>query len=120
VRDGRCQLTLCERGANLVLDQHACLIQLRGDSDRPNRKHRPPFPVLLRIHEKSTYKDLPFIVQQALDFSFLNWRSFYPTELPVTIFYSSLMADLSGRLQRVKGWNPVFLDQHFRRKAWFL
>ena len=120
MQNGHYELTLCERGANLVLDYHSCLIQLRGDRDRPNRDHRPPYPVLLRIHEKSTYKDLAYITQQTLDFSYLNWRSFYPTELPVTIFYSSLMAELSSKLQRIKGWNPVFLDQHFRRKAWFL
>ena len=119
-QNGHYELTLCERGANLVLDQHSCLIQLRGSKDRANKRHRPPFPVLLRIHEKSTYKDLPYIAQQTLDFSYLNWRSFYPTELPVTIFYSSLMAEMSAKLQRIKGWNPVFLDQHFRRKAWFL
>ncbi|MBK8091214.1 MAG: hypothetical protein IPK32_04280 [Verrucomicrobiaceae bacterium] len=117
---GHPQLTLCERGANLILDHHSCLIQLRGDSDRPNKKHRAPSPVLLRLHEKSTYIDLAYISQQALDFSFLNWRSFYPCELPVTIFYSSLMAEMSAKLQRIKGWNPVFLDQHFRRKAWYL
>jgi hypothetical protein len=119
-QNGNSAVTFCERGANLVLDYHSCLIQLRGDKDRPNKKHRPPFPVLLRIHPKSTYKDLAYISQQALDFSFLNWRSFYPTELPVTIFYSSIMAEMSSKLQRIKGWNPVFLDQHFRKKAWFL
>lgn len=116
----RCQLSICERGANLVLDQLSCLVQLRGEKDRPNKTHRPPYPVLIRIHEKSTYKDLPYITQQIMDFSFLNWRSFYPTETPVTMFYASLMAELSAKLQRVKGWNSVFLDQHFRRKAWFL
>lgn len=118
--NGRWRLSLCERGANIVLDQHSCLLQLRGDRDRPNKKHRPPLPVLVRIHERSTYKDLPFIAQQITDFSYLCWRSFYPTELPVTVFYSSLMAELSAKLQRVGGWNPVWLDQHFRRKAWFL
>ena len=118
--NGRWDLTLCDRGCNLILDEHSCLMQLRGDKDRPNKKHRPPYPVLVRIHEKSTYKDLPFITQQVLDFSYLCWRSFFPTELPVTVFYSSLMAELSAKLQRIKGWNPVLLDQHFRRKAWFL
>jgi hypothetical protein len=118
--NGAYRLTLCERGANLILDEHSCLMQLKGDKDRPNRKHRAPYPVLIRIHEKSTYKDLPFITQQVLDFSYLCWRSFYPTELPIPIFYSSLMAELSAKLQHINGWNPVLLDQHFRRKAWFL
>jgi hypothetical protein len=118
--NGHWRLSLGERGTNIVLDEHSCLLQLRGVNDRPNKKHRLPFPVLVRIHEKSTYKDLPFIAQQIMDFSYLCWRSFYPTELPVTVFYSSLMAELSAKLQRVRGWNPVLLDQHFRRKAWFL
>jgi hypothetical protein len=114
------QTTLCERGANLILDKYSCLLQSRGEKDRPNKKQRPPFPVLVRIHEKSTYTDLPFITQQVLDFSFLCWRSFFPTETPVTIFYSNLMAELSAKLQQTPNWNSAFLDQHFRRKAWFL
>jgi hypothetical protein len=119
-QDGKWNVTLCERGANLILDNHSCLLQSRGEKDRPNKQHRPPFPELVRIHEKSTYTDLPFITQQVLDFSYLCWRSFFPTEIPVTILYSNLMADLSMRLQQIKTWNPTFLDQHFRRKAWFL
>lgn len=120
-QDGeRWRLDLCERGANLTIDEHSCLIQLKGEKDRSNKRHRPPYPVLMRIHEKSTYKDLPFIAQQVLNFSYLNWRSFFPTDLPAPIFYASLMAEMSARLQRVEGWNPVLLDQHFRRKAWFL
>lgn len=79
---GRWRLTLCDRGANLILDDHSCLMQLRGDRDRPNKKHRPPYPVLVRIHEKSTYKDLPFITQQILDFSYLCWRSFGSSTSP--------------------------------------
>jgi len=117
---GRTQVALCERGANLVLDKYSCLLQSKGEADRPNKKHRAPRPVLIKIHEKSTYADLPFISQQILDFSYLCWRSFFPVETPVTTFYSSIMADLSNKLQKVEGWNPTFLDQHFRRKAWFL
>jgi hypothetical protein len=114
------KVSLCDRGANLVLDESSCLLQLKGESDRPNKKHRPPLPVLIRLHDKSTYRDLQFISQQIMDFSYLSWRSFFPNETPVTIFYSALMASLSGRLQHITGWNPVFLDQHFRRKTWFL
>jgi hypothetical protein len=114
------KVNLCERGANLILDKSSCLLQLKGEADRPNKKHRPPLPVLIRLHDKSTYRDLQFISQQIMDFSYLSWRSFFPNETPVTIFYSALMARLSGRLQHIKGWNPIFLDQHFRRKTWFL
>lgn len=119
-RDGKTTVTLCERGDNMILDSHNCLLQIRGDLDRPNRKQRPPFPVAIRVHEKSTYKDLKFIVQQIHDFAFLSWRSFFPSETPVTVFYSSLIAAESNKLNKVPGWNANFLDKHFRRKQWFL
>ncbi|WP_339074171.1 hypothetical protein [Teredinibacter turnerae] len=113
-------VTLCERGDNIILDPHTCLLQLRGDKDRPNKKQRPPSPVVVRIHEKSTFKDLKYIVQQIHDFSYLSWRSFYPNETPVTVFYSNLIASETNKLRKVPGWKQEFLDQHFRRKQWFL
>ena len=119
-QNGSTSVTLCERGDNLILDSHNCLLQVRGDRDRPNRKQRPPFPVSIRVHEKSTYKDLKYIAQQIHDFTFLSWRSFYPSETPVTVFYSSLIASEASKLKKVPGWNDAFLDQHFRRKQWFL
>jgi hypothetical protein len=119
-RNGKTEVTLCERGDNLILDSHNCLLQIRGDRDRPNRKQRPPYPVSIRVHEKSTYKDLKFIAQQIHDFAFLSWRSFFPSETPVTVFYSSLIASESSKLNKIPGWKPGFLDQYFRRKQWFL
>jgi hypothetical protein len=74
----------------------------------------------VRIHEKSTYRDLQYIVQQIHDFSYLSWRSFFPNETPVTVFYSNLIAAESNKLNKIPGWQPEFLDQHFRRKQWFL
>ncbi len=117
---GRTIVTLCERGDNLILDPNNCLLQLRGDKDRPNKKHRPPYPVSIRVHEKSTFKDLRYIVQQIHDFSYLSWRSFFPSETPVTVFYSNLIASETMKLGKVPGWQPGFVDKHFRRKQWFL
>jgi hypothetical protein len=111
---------LCERGDNLILDSHNCLLQIRGDQDRANKTQRPPFPVSIRLHEKSTYKDLKFIAQQIHDFAYLSWRSFFPCDTPVTVFYSQLFATESNKLNKIPGWNPGFLNQHFRRKQWFL
>lgn len=111
---------LCERGDNLILDSHHCLLQIRGDQDRPNKTQRPPYPVSIRLHEKSTYRDLKFIAQQIHDFAYLSWRSFFPCETPVTVFYSDLFAVESSKLNKIPGWNPGFLNQHFRRKQWFL
>jgi hypothetical protein len=120
IRDGKTNVTLCERGDNLILDSHNCLLQIRGDRDRPNKKQRSPYPVSIRVHEKSTYKDLKFIAQQIHDFAYLSWRSFFPSETPVTVFYSSLISSESSKLNKIPGWNSAFLDTHFRRKQWFL
>lgn len=119
-KSGKTEVMLCERGDNLIIDSHNCLLQIRGDRDRPNKKQRPPYPVSIKVHEKSTYKDLKFISQQIHDFAFLSWRSFFPSETPVTIFYSSLIATESSKLNKIPGWKTGFLDQHFRRKQWFL
>lgn len=108
------------RGETFLIDHNACLVQLCGRADRPNRTQPVPPPVIVRIHENSTYKDLPYITQQVVDFSYLNWRSFFPSELPAPIFYSSIMAGLSQRLEMIDSWNATMLDQHFRRKTWFL
>ena len=117
---GKTRVTLCERGDNLILDPHNCLLQLRGDKNRPNRWHRPPHPVSIRVHEKSTFKDLKYIAQQIQDFSYLSWRSFFPSEIPVTVLYSNLIASETGRLNETEGWQSGFLESHFRRKLWFL
>jgi len=119
-KKGHTTVTLCERGDNLILDPYNCLLQIRGDKDRPNKKQRPPYPVSIRVHEKSTYRDLKYITQQIHDFAFLSWRSFFPSETPVTVFYSSLIAKESSKLNKIPGWNAGFLDTHFRRKQWFL
>jgi hypothetical protein len=119
-QDGNGRVQASERCANLVLNDHSCLVQLKGNKDRTNWKHRPPQPVKIQIHEKSTYDDLQYIAQQVMDFSCLSWRGFFPSELPVTIRYSKLMADLTSKLSQIDGWNSAAIDQHFRRKKWFL
>lgn len=120
-RQGRNTLIVpSERTENLILDDRACLVQLKGNKDRTNFRHKPPQPVKIRVHEKSTYDDLQYISQQVMDFSCLFWRGFFPSELPVTIQYSKLMADLTSKLQQIDGWNPAVINQHFRRKKWFL
>ena len=120
-RDGRrTVIEASERATNLILGDRSCLVQLKGNKDRTNWKHRPPLPVKIQVHEKSTYDDLQYIAQQVMDFSCLSWIGFFPSELPVTISYSKLMADLTSKLQQIDGWNPAVIDQHFRRKKWFL
>lgn len=110
----------CERGQNLILDSHSALLQLKSGNQRTNRSHRTPFPVKVSMHEKSTFKDIQYVSQQILDFSYISWLGFFPKDLPVTIYFSNLMADLSRKLDQIDGWNPTVIQTHFRRKKWFL
>ena len=110
----------CERGENLILDSHSALVQMKSGNQRTNRSHRTPFPVKVSMHEKSTFKDIQYVSQQILDFSYISWLGFFPKDLPVTIYFSNLMADLSRKLEQIDGWNPTVVQTHFRRKKWFL
>jgi hypothetical protein len=84
------------------------------------QRHRFPTPVLIRVHEHSSYRDLQFIAQQILDFSWASWRSFGPANTPVTIFYSQLIAKMTRELQHVPGWSPDVLNTHLKSSKWFL
>jgi len=117
---GELNVLLCERGENIVLDERSCLLQIRGPKHVKTRRHKFPTPVLIRMHENSSYHDLQYIAQQILDFSWASWRSFAPASTPVSIFYSELMAKLSRELQQVPGWSPDVLNSHFRNTKWFL
>ena len=113
-------VTPCDRGQNLAISNHECLLQIQGPRDRPNKAQRPSSPVLIRLHEQSTYKDLHYISQQILDFAFICWRSYFPIHQPVTQFYAQRIAKISEQLAQTPNWNPAIISSHFRRKQWFL
>lgn len=120
LRNGSREVVTCDRGDNVVLDDNRrCLLFLRGKTWRLGRVVAPN-PVLIELHNKSTYLDLQFMAQQILDFSYLFWRSFFPCEKPVTIRYSELMADMSAELDGVPEWNPLNIEASFQKKQWYL
>ena len=74
----------------------------------------------MRIHPESSFRDLHYLAQQVGDFSYLSWRSFFPSYLPVTIFYSNLIAEMLDKLERVPNWNILSVNTTLRRRKWFL
>jgi Uncharacterized protein containing piwi/argonaute domain len=118
--NGKWVVALCNRGRNLEISPTECLLQIQGPADRPNTRHRPPSPVLIRLHERSTFRDLQYIAQQVLDFAFICWRTYYPIHEPVTQFYSQRIAKISSQLADTPNWDPTVVSSHFRRKQWFL
>jgi hypothetical protein len=79
-----------------------------------------PKPLHITVHRDSTFNDIQYLSKQVYDFTFLSWRSFNPTHVPVTILYSNLIAGLLGRLRNVKNWNPDILYTNLKSSRWFL
>ena len=79
-----------------------------------------PLPLLVHIHPESTYRDLASLAEQVLKFTSLSWRSTLPAKLPVTIYYSELIAGLLSRMRTVPDWSPAMLNIKLRASKWFL
>jgi len=109
-----------ERGTAFQLGQSTWLLSTNGVSQIKRPTSPLPTPLLIHLHRKSTGCDLPYLTDQVLKFTSLTWRSTLPASEPVTIYYSSLIADLLTRLKAVPGWSPNVLNTKLRQSKWFL
>ena len=108
------------RGQSLILDSHSCLLQMKGPKDVKTPRQGLSKPLLVRIHPSSTFTDLNYVCQQIYTLTYLSWRSFLPSKTPVTVLYSSLIADQLQNLREVQGWNPEVVNTELKHKKWFL
>ena len=76
-------------------------------------------PILVRLDQRSTYKDIFDASKQVLYFCHLCYRNFRPANVPVTIKYPSLMAKLSDELSQVPKWDTNQLN-NIQDKLWFI
>lgn len=109
-----------ERGSAFQLGQSTWLLSTNGVSQIKRPTSPLPGPLLIHLHRKSTGCDLPYLTDQVLKFTSLTWRSTLPASEPVTIYYSSLIAELLTRLKAVPGWSPNVLNTKLRASKWFL
>ena len=108
-------------GEALLLGPRTALLQLVRAREVKTWEQGMPRPLLLELHPDSDFSDLTYLVRQAFHFSFMSWKSFFPSNEPVTILYSGLIAKLLGNLRAVPGWDGSALTQmHDRRAMWFL
>ena len=108
------------RKTNLILNEHECLLQTRGANELKIPGNAPSRPVLIRLHEDSTFKDMHHITQQVFKFTHHSWRSINPTHMPVTLYYAQMIARLLGKLRNIPDHNPESLLSMMKRKKWFL
>jgi hypothetical protein len=108
------------RGLFLRLSGREILISLTGAREVKRPEDGMPRPMLLRLHPDSSFDDTTYLSRQIFTFASHSWRSFFPAPLPVTVFYSELIARMLGQLRQVPHWNPDVMLGRIGRTRWFL
>jgi hypothetical protein len=109
------------RGTALLLGPRVALLQLVGPAEVKTWDQGLPKPLLVELHQDSDFVDLTYLVRQVFHFSFMSWRSFFPSDEPVTISYSRWISALLGNLRAVPDWDSAALNEmRDRRAMWFL
>jgi hypothetical protein len=109
-----------DRGQMLKLSKSEVLIVLTGPRDVKRPEDGLPSPVLIRLHQESTFTDTTYLARQVYAFANHSWKSFFPGSLPVTVQYSEMIAGLLGKLGRLPNWNADVLWGRIGRSRWFL
>lgn len=108
------------RGLFMHLSPRETLLTLVGPSQVKTANQGIPAPILLHLHRSSTFSDMTYLTRQVYLFASHSWRSFFPSELPVTIKYSDLIAALLGHLGTLSNWNPDVMVGRIANTRWFL
>jgi hypothetical protein len=109
-----------ERGRYLLLGNRAALLFLTGPKQVKAPEDGTPRPLFLSLHPDSSFTDMAYLTEQVFAFACHSWRTFLPVSLPVTIKYSSLIADSLGKLSRLDRWNPDVMLDRIGKTLWFL
>lgn len=109
-----------ERGVFIPLGPRAALVTLTGPHQLKTDLQGCPSPILVGIHPSSTFKDLHYVAKQVFDMTFMSWRSFNPSTLPVSVSYPNMVVDLLGNLRQVPNFNPDILATKLKESRWFL
>lgn len=109
-----------QRGTVAELNDTEVLLTLTGSKELKLAGQGIPVPLLLRLHPKSTFRDLRYLTRQAFDFACHSWRMFDASPLPITILYSDLIAQMLTGLRDTEEWDPDAMRTRTSRTRWFL
>lgn len=109
-----------KRGYVVPLTRSEVLLTTTAQRQLTTPLHGAPAPLLIKLHEESTFTSMEYLAQQVYRFTSLSWRSFFPSSRPVTILYSDRIATLLGDLRHVRNWNADVLATGLRGSRWFL
>lgn len=108
------------RGSCIPLGPQTGLLTLTGPHQLKTHLQGCPEPILVSIHNESTFKSWEYLAGQIFKLTFMSWRSFFPSSMPVTIEYSDFIAKMMGSLRDISNWNPDILSTKLRESRWFL
>lgn len=109
-----------QRGFLISLGPQAALLTLTGPSQLKTPLQGCPEPILISVHSGSTFSSQEYLANQIYKLTFMSWRSFFPSSMPVTIEYSDWIAHFMGHLRDIPGWNPDTLSTKLKESRWFL
>jgi hypothetical protein len=109
-----------QRGCYVPLGPNSALLSLTGPYQLKTNIQGCPEPIFINLHKESTFKSLDYVAEQIFKFTFMSWRSFFPSSMPVTITYSDLIANVLGQLKDIPKWNHDILVTKLRESGWFL
>lgn len=108
------------RGEGVRLDDFNVLVQLTGPAEIKKYTHGGSYPVLVKLHTASSFRDIDYLSQQVFTFSSISWRGFSLSPTPVTLEYSTLIAKLLGKLEKDNSFDPDVVCGNLRFGKWFL
>jgi len=109
------------RRLHIRLSDFESLMVFSGASELKQASDGMPRPALLKLHRRSTFKDMTYLARQAFEFSGHSWRMLAPEPYPITIRYSDLIAQRLAGLANVVGWDDDAIRfGNVGRRLWFL
>lgn len=110
-----------ERGQAVDLGDREWLVTLIGRKEVKGERQGLPDPVLLRLHDRSTYRNMRMLARQVGNFACHTWRNFGSSRLPVSLSYAEQVARQLAGLERTPNWDPdAVLGNPVMRRPWFL
>ncbi|QFZ18520.1 argonaute/piwi family protein [Saccharothrix syringae] len=108
------------RGYAVPISRYELLVTVKGPREMKSNLQGAPRPLLLKLHPESTFANFEYLAEQVFRFTAMSWRRPFPNTSPVTILYSSLIAELLGRLRQVTNWNSDIIFTKLKWSRWFL
>ncbi|MBN8590669.1 MAG: hypothetical protein J0M33_02880 [Anaerolineae bacterium] len=109
------------RGTTVIVGRRKSLLAMTGPSEVKTSEQGCPQPVQMTLHGSSTFADIEYLTRQVFEFTYMSWKTYNNSAMPVTIQYSELIAELLGRLRQVRNWNANVLQSgNLKSSLWFL